>query len=211
MLTVNVERLKARRDFDGLGKLLRDKDSKIHHESAHALIEIIVSSGTPYAEKFTIASQFKGVEDQEIVSILMRRVEKHENKSSHPYTTPLLYAVIYAGGANDLIEFHKNRNFDGYTTFHEKISDTLIAYAAANDLGLERLLDIIPYAVCQYTDESSQVVDNIEQSDVLVVSKDVIEETKNQLYSLPEYTSGLSNYSKQRIGKALLSKLQPAS
>lgn len=99
---------------------------------------------------------------------------------------------------------------------HVRISRELMKHAALRNLGIAELLEIIPYAVCQFSDYTSLINDRLERGENLKVPKEKIEEIKDLFTRLPSGASGLENYIVGRghnlthtLGGMLLSKLEP--
>jgi len=217
----NIEKLKTDRDIENLGKLLRHKNSDFRRESAQALLDLILDKKTSEDERTSITRLFNGINDKAIVSVFMQNLEEECSKSDfpgegYPINTARFWAVLLAGGINELIEFHKKIARSTRLLgchFHEDLSGSLFAYADYKKFGVDKLLHIIPYSVFSATQETINIRKRLEESESLQVKKKDIQEIEQLLKRLPHCPSGMNNYViyEYGLGKSLLSKLTSKS
>lgn len=217
MFGPNVEKLFSNADHLGLGKLLHHKDGNIRKASAQALIRLLKkASSSSSDDSKLIVQQFKSVNDKDVISVLMNEIEKLPIYTGGLYESSLIMAVLFAGGVNELIEFNKRiakwdfRPDGSYrlNILNAEISRSLIGYSGAKMFGIKELLEIIPYAVCNCEDDGLFLQNHMKNCEEIRLAKEDINRIKELIEHLPPQYMGLSNFSKDVLGKLLLSKLK---
>jgi hypothetical protein len=218
----NVSALLTKGDYQELGKLLRHKEDNIRRASAEALLALLQKECKrgPSSVPDQIRSQFRGLNDNDVIAVLMDAIEKLPMDVGTPYGRYLILTALSAGGARELIAFNKRIapvlsdtqvRQGGWPNneLSSSISYALFEHAVARRFGIKELVDIIPYAVVN-GDIGLDVSRLLEQSGVLTLPKEDITAIRERIAHLPPRAGGLKNCVTGYLGKEFLSKLKAA-
>jgi hypothetical protein len=212
----NVAKLKEKKEYEKLGKLLTHSDKNLRVQSAAALLDVILARayGNDYDRKFDIARMFQDARDEEILTMLLERAAKYGTTGT-PEQRPLIRAILFAHGFDALVDLLAQRGRGNLVGdwFQDTLSTELFSYAAQLRLDTLAFAKIIPNAKCQFSNEYFNAYQYFQTLPKIKLPKDQIDEINNLIEKRIKETSQDHNIvvaGNNRMDKLLLEKIMPA-